>query len=217
MIPIVLIVGQKGSGKTALMQELIQEFIRRGYKVGAFKRASHHLDLDREDKDTARFARAGANAVAAAAPDKVAFYRTTPELWDPERLRDRFFEDVDIILGEGFKQAPLPKIEVVRNQHQAKEVERHGLIAVVSDMPLQSDAPRFSSSDISGIADLIENQVRLQRGKREVTLYINGRKIHIKTFIKDFFLNTISAMVASLRDTEDAERITITIDMPEKK
>jgi molybdopterin-guanine dinucleotide biosynthesis protein B len=217
MIPVVLIVGEKASGKTSLMEKLIAELSRRGFRVGAFKHSSHHLDFDREDKDTGRFARAGAHAVAASEASMVAFYRTTEELWDPERLRDRFFEDVDIMLGEGFRHAPLPKIAMLGKGEDVSNIEKHGLLAVVADAPIKSELPRFSMHEISALADVLEKQILLKKEKREVTLYVNGRKITIKPFIKDFFLNTISAMVASLRDTEEASRITITIDLAENK
>ena len=217
MIPVILIVGEKASGKTSLMEKLIAELSRRGLRVGAFKHSSHHLDFDREDKDTGRFARAGAHAVAASSDSMVVFYCTTEELWDPERLRDRFFEKVDILLGEGFKQAPFPKIAVLQKGEDISKYKDHGLLAVVADARIKSELPRFSMDEIDSLADLLEKQIRLKKGKREVTLYVNGRKIKIKPFIKEFFLNTISAMVASLRDTEKASRIIITIDQAENK
>ncbi len=217
MIPVVLVVGGKASGKTALMEKLIRELVGRGYRVGAFKHSSHHVDFDREDKDTGRFAEAGAHAVAASASDKVVFYRNTEESWNPEKLRDRFFEDVDIMLGEGFRSQPLPKIMVVRKEEDAEGIDRHGLLAVVTDLPIKTDAPKFPTADTAGLADMLEKQIRMHRDKREVTLYVNGNKVSIKPFIKDFFLNTISAMVDSLKGTENASRIIITIDKPPGK
>jgi len=215
MIPIVLFVGKSGSGKTTLVEQVIAELVRRGRRVAAIKHAAHAVGLDQPGKDSARFSAAGAAAVAIVGQDQVGFYRRTPEEWNPETLRDRLFEDVDVIVGEGFKEARLPKVAVVRRAAGLEEdLDRAGLLAVATDTELAPElrVPRYSLADISGLADLVESQIQTQAGKREVTLHVNGRRITIKPFIKDFFLNTISAMVDSLKDTEDARRIVIAID-----
>ena len=215
MIPIVLFVGKSGAGKTTLVEKVIAELVRRGRRVAAIKHAAHAVDLDHPGKDSTRFSAAGAAAVAIVGKDQIGFYRRTPEEWSPETLRDRLFEEVDVIVGEGFKEARLPKVAVVRQAAGLEEgLDRAGLLAIATDTGVAPDlkVPRYALEDISGLADLVEAQIQTQAGKREVTLYVNGRRVVIKPFIKDFFLNTICAMVDSLKDTEDARRIVIAID-----
>jgi molybdopterin-guanine dinucleotide biosynthesis protein MobB len=223
MIPIILFVGKSGSGKTTLMEQVIAELGRRGRRVAAVKHAAHQLELDRAGKDSARFFAAGAAAVAVASDDQIGFYRRTAEPWPAEMLRDRLLEEVDLVLGEGFKEARLPKIAVIREKVGAdEEVNREGLLAIATDAagPIGPAAlagvPRYRLDDIQGLADLAEAQIRARAGKRDVSLYVNGKRIVIKAFIKDFFLNTIGAMVDSLKHTEDARRIVLTIDRPER-
>ena len=223
MIPIILFVGKSGSGKTTLMEQVIAELGRRGWRVAAIKHAAHQLELDHAGKDSARFFAAGASAVAVASNDQIGFYRRTAEPWSVEMLRDRLLEAVDLVVGEGFKEARCPKIAVIREKVGVdEEVERAGLLAIATDVagPLGpaggSEAPRYALDDVRGLADLAESQIKVQAGKREVTLYVNGRRIVLKAFIKDFFLNTIGAMVDSLKHTENARRIVIAIDRPER-
>ena len=223
MIPMVLFVGKSGSGKTTLAEQVIAELCRRGRRVAALKHTAHSIALDRPGKDSARFFAAGALAVAVASPDQVGFYRRTAEPWSPETLRDRFFEEVEVIVGEGFAGAGLPKVAVIRRAAGVeKDLDRHGLLAIATDVEgaalpsLLPETPRYALDDIQGLADLVEAQIQSREGQREVTLFVNGRRVGIKPFIKDFFLNTIGAMVDSLKHTENGRRIVITIDRPEE-
>jgi len=218
MIPMVLFVGKSGSGKTTLVEQVIAELCRRGWRVAGLKHTVHPIDLDQPGKDSARFFAAGAVAVAVASTDRIGFYRRTSEPWPAEALRDRLFEEVDVIVGEGFKEARLPKVAVLRaGVGTDRELDRAGLLAIATDLKPAPDlgVRAYALDDVPGLADLVESQIRVQAGKREVTLYVNGKRIVIKAFIKDFFLNTIGAMVDSLKHTENARRIIITLDRPE--
>ncbi len=218
MIPTVLFVGQKDSGKTTIVTQVIAELTRRGVRVGALKHTTHAIDLDQEGKDSQRMSDAGALMVGVISKGMTGFYRQTAEPWTPEDIRDRLFEGVDVMVGEGFKEARLPKIAIIRDQEGAKNGEiRKGLLAVVSDLDVDLGVNRFATSDISGIADLVQKQISRKQGKRDVLLWVNGKKVFIKSFIKDFILNTVVGMVVSLRDTEGAKSIVIRIQNADAK
>ena len=160
-IPIVSIVGYSGSGKTTLVERLIPELRRRGLRVATIKHNRHGFDIDREGKDSWRHRRAGAAVTVLSSPGKAAVL--TDLEGDPglEELGERFIRGVDVILAEGFKKNPHPKIEVWRRALGRDFLSRgdDALMAVAGDDPGGLAAPRFDLDDVTGLVDLIENRV----------------------------------------------------------
>ena len=117
MIRLVSIIGHKNAGKTTLVAALAHEFKRQKRRVGTIKHASHPLEVDRMGTDSWRhFHEGNADGVVVASPDlRVAFERR-PDATGPEELARRYFADMDIVIVEGFKTAPIPKIEVYRKE-----------------------------------------------------------------------------------------------------
>ena len=109
------VIGRKNAGKTTLLVALAAELDRRKFRVMTIKHGTHKADLDQRGKDTWRHWHEGkAERVLLEAPgERVLFERTSQES-DPISLARRYHEGADIILVEGFKRAPLPKIEVYR-------------------------------------------------------------------------------------------------------
>ena len=160
-IPIVSIVGCSGSGKTTLVEKLIPELNRRGWKVATIKHNRHGFEIDREGKDSWRHRRAGAAVTVLASPGKVAVMADTDGDPGLEDLSDRFIRGVDIILSEGFKKNPHPKIEVYRRALGKEFLSRDdsALMAVAGDDPGGLTVPRYDLEDVGGLADLIETKV----------------------------------------------------------
>jgi molybdopterin-guanine dinucleotide biosynthesis adapter protein len=162
MPPVITIVGNSNSGKTTLVEKLIPELKRRGYRVGTIKHAHHGFSMDQKGKDTYRHRAAGADAVLAASPGQIALVKSTTV----ENLDSLlpYFQDMDIVLVEGFKKEKKPKIEVFRSQiHQAPLFpEDDLLVAVVTDSPFSAKVPVFQFDDIQAICDLIERYSRLK-------------------------------------------------------
>lgn len=160
--PVVSIVAKSGTGKTTLLEKLIVELQRRGYRVGVVKHDAHRFDIDHEGKDSWRFTRAGAETMMITSPAKSAMVKLHPPDEEPtlEQTVAGYFTDVDIVLTEGFKKSTMPKIEVYRRQHSPEllcrgvEHDPH-LIAVASDTPLKLDVPCYDINDANGLCDLI--------------------------------------------------------------
>jgi molybdopterin-guanine dinucleotide biosynthesis protein B len=167
MTPIIVIVGRSKSGKTSLIEQLIPEFIKRGYRVATIKHHDQDFTIDQEGKDTWRHKQAGAQSVIISSPHKVAVIEDSPRDLSLDELANRFIRQADIIIAEGFKRDRHPKIEVFRQggHSQPLATELKNVIAVVTDAPLVSDIPCVSPADIIAIADIIEEQVIHARKK----------------------------------------------------
>ena len=152
---VISIVGKSESGKTTLIEKLIPELKRRGYRIGIVKHAHHGFDMDRKGKDSYRHRQAGADTVMIASPGQIAMIKDVPG----ERLDDLipFFNDMDLLITEGFKRDRAPKIEVFRaerHQHPAC-LEDDTLMAMVSDTRLDVTVPQFATTDIQAITEFI--------------------------------------------------------------
>ncbi|HET6459533.1 MAG TPA: molybdopterin-guanine dinucleotide biosynthesis protein B [Syntrophales bacterium] len=160
MIPIVSIVGRSNTGKTTVIEKLIPELRRRGYRVATIKHNIHGFDIDHEGKDSWRHKKAGASLTVIASPHSVAVVEDTDKDYELSELRDRYIRDVDIILSEGFKRNPHPKIEVVRSEmnHAPLCSAEYNLVAIVSDKCVDRGVPCLDIDDAEGIADLIEDR-----------------------------------------------------------
>lgn len=160
-IPVISIVGKSNTGKTTLIEKLIPELVNRGYRVATIKHHLHDFDIDIEGKDSWRHRRAGSRATIVATPRKVALIEDVEEDFSIEALRDRYVHDVDLILTEGFKGNPHPKIEIYRAALKRELLcsPADNLLALASDKPLNVGVPCLDLNDIQGLVDLIEDAV----------------------------------------------------------
>lgn len=115
--PVVCIIGNKKSGKTTTVVGLVHELVQRGHRVMTAKHG-HHFKLDKPGSDSYRHRHdAGAERVAIAGPDQVAVMGSWPDGHErplQDLVRD-YLCDAEIVVAEGFKTAPFPKIEVFRS------------------------------------------------------------------------------------------------------
>ena len=114
---LISIVGRKNAGKTTLSVALEAEFVRRGKRVMAMKHRHDGADVDARGTDSWRHFHEGkAERVLLAGPHGRVLFDRVPDLYDPVALARQYLNDADIILVEGFKRAPVPKIEVWRRE-----------------------------------------------------------------------------------------------------
>ena len=159
-IPIIGFAAFSGTGKTTLIEQLILSLKAQGYRLAVIKHDAHQFEIDKEGKDSFRFARAGADMTLISSASKTAVIEQ----------RERTFEqnlsmihDVDLILVEGYKQEPIPKIGISRKAtgkglpHPAEEY-----IALVTDdeeLIPPANIPVFLPDDIEGIAGFIKQLI----------------------------------------------------------
>jgi len=132
---IIQVVGYKNAGKTTLVCELVRAFAAEGYKVGTAKRDAHEADPEPPGKDTWKHRQAGAGLTAFVSASRTAWVeeRETPieELADAMRARG-----IEVLLVEGFKAAPYPKIALLRDERDADLLELANVIAVACRAPM---------------------------------------------------------------------------------
>jgi molybdopterin-guanine dinucleotide biosynthesis protein B len=157
-VPIISVVGKSRSGKTTLLEGLIGELIRRGYRVGTIKHDAHSFEIDQPGKDTWRHAQAGSDHVVISSPQRVASIRRVEREQSLEELAAGM-TDMDIILTEGYRRDDAPKIEVSRRaRSQTLICQPDELLAIATDQhfDFKIDVPQYDLNDVRGLADLIE-------------------------------------------------------------
>ena len=174
MTPILAFSGPSGAGKTRLLARLLPELRRRGLTVAVLKHSGHPHGFDQPGKDTEVLRRAGAVAAAISGPAGVAWFR--PPLQGGARALARLLPASDLVLAEGFKSEPLPRVEVHR-----RAVSRDFLcardprvVAVVGDEPPPRDLPLFGADEIARLADFVLDWLERARG-RPLTVREAGR------------------------------------------
>jgi molybdopterin-guanine dinucleotide biosynthesis protein B len=218
MVPIISIVGKSDSGKTTLIEKLVPELTRKGYRVATVKHDIHGFEVDREGKDSWRHKQAGAHTVIISSPQKIALIRDVEKDSTLDEIRRRWIQDVDLLLSEGYKKDVQPKIEVFRKEKHKKLLctKKDNLVAIVSDRKFNVGVPCFHLEDIKGLSNFIEKEFLKSKKEKEVDLRVDGKPIPMTPFVREFLTQTIKGMLSALRGCETSKRIEIHIESEER-
>ena len=157
MIPLIAVVGHSKSGKTTLVEKIISELTRRGYRVASVKHAQEiHFA---PGKDSERHLLAGSLAVGLLRGDQLVTIRSKQSEKNLEEITSYLGNDFDIIIAEGFKKADCAKILIHRAGTRCLAEELTQVKALASDEPIGSGLPVFDLNDYIGIADYIEDKI----------------------------------------------------------
>lgn len=152
----VAVVGFANCGKTTLICRLLGLARQRGWRVAAVKHSHHIITVDQPGKDTWRFREAGAQAVALAAPGLLQVTHSWPGDPPLAAVLAALPGDLDLVLVEGYKTGPLPKLAFVPpGDRQAPLPEDERLIAYISEAALATAKPVFSRDQAAEILDVI--------------------------------------------------------------
>jgi molybdopterin-guanine dinucleotide biosynthesis protein B len=218
MSSIVTFIGWHDSGKTTLVSQVVSELKRLGHRVAVIKSSSDSgIQFDTPGTDTYKHKEAGADSVMLVAPDQIVLQTKNSNL-SLRTLAHRYFPDVDIVIGEGFKTSrKIPKIEVFRNLDQKLREEVHGVIAVATDLEGVAGNYVFRLDEAREIALFIEKRFLHQKGGSEVTaLLVNGVKIPIKQFIQESLAGTVHGFVKTLKLNKDINEIELRIKIDDR-
>jgi molybdopterin-guanine dinucleotide biosynthesis protein B len=165
------IIGKKNSGKTGVTVALAAELTRRGRRVMTVKHG-HGFRLDQPGKDSWRHRHeGGALRTVLAGPGGFAVVGAWPEReMGLRELVDRFLPDADIVLAEGFKAAPEPKIEVYRTAAHPEALYEPGAESGPPFIAMMTDAEAFEApfpvlhlddkGAVARLADLVDEAAR---------------------------------------------------------
>ncbi|MBW6419970.1 molybdopterin-guanine dinucleotide biosynthesis protein B [Rhizobium sp. XQZ8] len=158
--------GWKNSGKTGLTERLVAELTRRGYRISTIKHAHHDFDIDKPGADSFRHREAGAMEVAIVSGTRFAIMHELRDEPEPP-LGDILarLAPCDLVLIEGYKREPVPKIEARRLEAKSREPlapnDPH-IVAIAADhLVAESGLPVFDLNDTGSIADFIVRVVGL--------------------------------------------------------
>ena len=150
--------GWSGSGKTTLLAALIPELTARGLTVSTIKHAHHEFDIDRPGQDSWRHREAGAREVMVASSRRWALMHELRG--DPEPALETLvaqMRPVDVLLVEGFKRHPHPKLEVHRPALGKPLLypDDPWIVAIAADEPLAAPIPLLPLGDPGAIAEFV--------------------------------------------------------------
>lgn len=148
------------SGKTYVLEQVIQELKARGRKVAAVKHTVHLPYVDKKGTDTDKFAHRGADRIMIFSDNALMFYEMTSP--DIEYIISLASKDMDIVIIEGYKTGPFKKIEVFNktlyNTPLCMEEVDNNYIAIIADEAVDADIRHFHFDDIADICTFIEEQ-----------------------------------------------------------
>lgn len=181
--PVVSIIGRKNSGKTRLMIAMLREMRRRGFRVASIKHGHHSFETDEKGRDSWRHFNEGqAEATVMAGEGKIALVMRMEGDPDPERLVRDFLagRGYDLVLIEGYKRGPFPKIEIWRSgEHDHPLYEEFSdqaaqYVAIVTDDDrFRADVPVVllddddTPSHIERLGTMLQNMVLSQRPRED--------------------------------------------------
>jgi molybdopterin-guanine dinucleotide biosynthesis protein MobB len=153
------IIGWKNSGKTGLMERLVSEITKRGFKVSTIKHAHHSFDIDHEGRDSFRHRQAGASEVLLSSNSRWALMHELRAELEPN-FSDLIskMKPVDLILVEGFKKEKHSKLECHRIENNEKLIYKsdRSVCLIASDIQLDDvSSPNIDLEDPVGIANFI--------------------------------------------------------------
>lgn len=169
--------GWSGAGKTTLIAALIPELRRRGLTVSTVKHAHHAFDIDKPGKDSYVHRESGAQEVLISSAHRFALMhelRGAPEPSLPDLLKR--LSPVDLVLVEGFKRDPHPKIEIHRTETDKDYIYPTDpwIRAIATDAPGPFPMRRFDLDDIEGIANwVIQEAVPIEAGSTTIGVPIS--------------------------------------------
>ena len=155
-IPVIGFSAYSGTGKTTLIEKLILKFKSHGIRLAVIKHDAHDFDIDREGKDSWRFAHAGADITMISSASKTAIIEQRQRSFQQNLS---MIHDVDLILVEGYKQEDIPRIGICRKatgKGLPGSVEDYA--AIVTDdeeLSASSAVPCFDINDIDAVSSFI--------------------------------------------------------------
>lgn len=159
--PVLGFAAYSGTGKTTLLVKLLPLMKLQGLRVAMIKHTHHDFDIDQPGKDSFELRKAGADQVLLASDQRSALLTEYDKSSEPklaELVGQLDIKNLDLVLVEGFRHLPFPKIELHRPS-TAKPLlykEDASIIAVASDEDIVTgDMPLLNINAVEEVAGFI--------------------------------------------------------------
>jgi molybdopterin-guanine dinucleotide biosynthesis protein B len=156
--------GWSGSGKTTLIEKLIPRFAGAGLRVSLIKHAHHTFDVDHPGKDSYRHRHAGASEILVTSSRRWVLMHELRGAHEPSfEEHVKRVSPCDLLIVEGFKFAPIPKLEVWRAVTEEPLLHPNDphIVAVASDSKVATKLPVLDLNDDAAIAAFIISHLKL--------------------------------------------------------
>ncbi len=203
---IIAVVGDSGSGKTLLCEQVAAALVAGGLRVAYVKHAAHGFQPDRPGSDSERVRVAGADPVVVLGRDGVL------QLHAGEGSAEELLTQVltglrgEVVLLEGFSAGPWPKVRVSIEGDQPREVAE----PVLADVTRPADEP-FPDDAIRAVGKLLAEQ-RDRIGPDRASLYADGREVSLRGFAQSVVAATVRGMTTTLRGVGDADVLELRLE-----
>ena len=162
------IAGYSGSGKTTLIEKVIPVLVRSGVRVSLIKHAHHEFDVDQPGKDSYRHRHAGCSEVLISSSNRWALMHELRGAEEPSLQEQlKHFSPCDLVIVEGYKSEPIPKIEVrLKGTHTpALHPDDPNVVAIATDDVLDTQLPQLDVNDPEAVARFIIKHLGLNRAR----------------------------------------------------
>lgn len=243
----VSVTGFKNSGKTRVVEALVKELSRRGYKVGTLKHTADDIILDSPGKDTSRHREAGSiatgilqdNTTALFLDQKISLHQATKKLGA-----------IDYLVIEGFKTVDThARVIVPREDYEVEKLDNGLVIATVKVPESKYTGEALTLDDIVKLADLVEEKAypmlpgldchscgyddcgsmvaALLNGEAKLdqcvgyrtdgTLKVNGVEVPMNNFIRKAMQNVVLGFVKTLKGAEGAKKVELIFEVTDNE
>jgi molybdopterin-guanine dinucleotide biosynthesis protein B len=161
------VVGAKNSGKTTVIENLVNYLINKGFRVATIKHTSHSHRFDTPGKDSFRHRQAGARLTVAISKEETAIF-AQPNILDIQKLQDISCESIDVWLIEGGMLSNRPKILITRQMDDLSETLPEGIVATIGPRRIKEAPVHYEEYDYDGLGSfvintLLEKKTEIQR------------------------------------------------------
>lgn len=235
-MPIIAVVGSRKSGKTTVIEALVNGLAKKGYKVATAKHIhSTGFTIDTAGKDTWRHTEAGAFITLGVAPNELVFIKKTDTTqYGLTEIVRHCEDDTDIVILEGFRtlvaQTPyIPKVVAVKTIKEIQETSEYfkPIIAFtgnISVKPKGLHIPYFNAlAEPEKLVETVENRIepmikKERKLKAAIQIQIDGRRLPLNLFVQKIMRTVALSMVSTLKDVsiQGDENVSITISKPSK-
>ncbi len=232
--------GHSGTGKTTLLEKLSEQFKDEGYRVGYLKLTRHKGSFDKEGKDTFRISQKGVRKIALLHDEGSVLWEYNPR--DQIDFIKKHFIGFDFLFIEGNPSIYVPKMQCIKDKmetvendplvlytcsfnnegdlHIDRDFNRIYEIVKSKAMPL---LPHLDCGEcgyktcLEFARSYLKDEVKLKDckilSKNAVSVWVDGKRIEMKSFVQDFLGSTIIGALSSLRGFEEGGHIRIRVDM----